>query len=119
MATEIARIVNRLARLVNSAIQQVKPPILGKIPLLAISQWLSGDSRIQTLASQRKVSRLAHVAARHRISRFRLTIEDMFPIRFPIQRHPGAPTVTYRWANFSQMAVLRAAGCSWVQIGED
>src|SRR5215472_6706667 len=94
MAEEMARIVNRLPSLVNPAIQGVKESNLGKIPVRAINQWLSGDSRIQTLASQRKVSRLADVAARHRIFGFRLTIEDMFPLPYPIQRHPGAPTVT-------------------------
>ena len=52
MAAEMARIVSRLARLVNPASQRVKQPILGKIPLRAINEWLSGDSRIQTLASQ-------------------------------------------------------------------
>jgi len=119
MAEEIARIVNRLPSPVNPTIQGVKQPNLGKIPLRAINQWLSGDSRIRTLASQRKVSRLADVAARHRIFGFGLTIEDMFPLRYPIQRHSGAPTVTYRGADFSQMADLGDGGLRWVQILED
>src|SRR5215469_14370467 len=43
---------------------------MGKISLRAINRWLTGNSRIQTLASQRKVSRLADVAARDTISGF-------------------------------------------------
>jgi hypothetical protein len=92
MAAEIARILNGLARLVNPRIQHVKQPNMReKISLRAMNQWLFGNSRIQTLASQREVSRLADVTVRRRISGYRLMIEDMFPIRFPTQRHPGAP----------------------------
>src|SRR5215469_8148763 len=69
IAAEMARIVNRPAPLVNPLIQRVKQPN-GQISLRAVNRWLSGNSRIQTLASQRKVSRLADVAARDTISGF-------------------------------------------------
>jgi hypothetical protein len=45
LAAELARIVNRLRRLVNPAIQGVKPN-LGKIPLRTTNQRLSANSRI-------------------------------------------------------------------------
>src|SRR5262245_31003023 len=48
---EVAQIVNRLPRLVNPAIQGVEQPNLGKTPLRAIYRWLSGQLRVQTLAS--------------------------------------------------------------------
>ena len=46
-------------------------------------------------------------------------LRTLFPLWFPIQRHPGASTVTYRWADFSQMTVLGDGGLRCMQIDED
>jgi hypothetical protein len=55
----------------------------------------------------------------HKRSRASPSEQLLFPLWFPIQRHPGASTVTHRRADFSKMVVLGDAGCSWVQIVED